>query len=380
MTHSLAEQFQASQNRLKPKAENYAVQVVDELLALAKNAQASDIHLLPADGDRLQFLLRIDGVLQEIGWLESSTPNIISRLKVLANLLTYRTDVPQEGRVRSQTGSSEMRVSTFPTIHGEKAVIRLFVGSGNYRTLGELGYPTEIQDQLEVLLTQTSGLMIVSGPAGSGKTTTLYACLRHIQTNCNTARSICTLEDPIEALLPGISQSQVKPNSEFNYQTGLASLMRQDPEVIMVGEIRDRETAQISFQASLTGQLVLTTFHSSHTADAISRLCDMGIEPYVLRSGLIGVLAQRLMRAKCRCDAGCEACRHTRYNGRIVIAELLLPNLKNLGRAILDQNDAEQIEEHAINAGMIPLIHRAQQAMKDGLTTQEEYTRIFGLV
>lgn len=373
MTVQLQQQFADRVGKLDPQRERFAVDVVERLLDLAREQGASDLHLLPQPEEQaLDALLRIDGVLHLLGRVSHGGQNVIARLKVLAGLLTYRVDVPQEGRIRNGPDQIEMRVSTFPTVHGEKAVVRLFVGSGEFRFLEHLGFPDEIESELQSLLLGSGGLFIVCGPSGSGKTTTLYAALRHIQQSSGALRSICTLEDPIEALLPGVSQSQVRPNTEFTYQRGLASLMRQDPEVILVGEIRDRETAEIAFQASLTGHLVLTSFHSGNAANAVSRLLDMDIEPYVLRSGLLAILSQRLLRRRDETSAG--------YRGRFVIAELLKPDLAGLGRAILDRRDAGELETLAAAAGMVPLIERARQAVARGLTTPEELIRVFGPV
>lgn len=366
-----------------PSREDYAVRVVDALLGLATECRASDLHLLPDTGGRdLLVQIRLDGVLHNLGIVPEGGPRVIARLKVLSGLLTYRTDVPQEGRLKSTTDDLEMRVSTFPTLHGEKCVVRLFVASGGLKQLEDLHLPAAVAASLQQLLRQPHGLLIVSGPSGSGKTTTLYAALRHLQRESITPRSLCTLEDPVEAVLPGVAQSQVKPDGEFTYARGLMSLMRQDPEVIMVGEIRDLEVARIVFQAALTGQLVLTSFHSGNAAEAVSRLCDMRIEPYLLRSGVLGILAQRLLRRTCTCvrsgAAGCPECRQTGYRGRLVAAELLQPDLAGLGRAILDREDATRIQELAVAAGMVPLQQCAEAACQRGETTSAELWRTFG--
>ena len=192
-----------------------------------------------------------------------------------------------------------MRLSTFPTLYGEKAVVRLFAGAGRFLRLDDLGLPDEVREALGALLAETSGAIVLSGPAGSGKTTTIYACLRELVAATAGRRSLATLEDPIEVAVPGVTQSQVNLAAGFTLETGLRSLLRQDPEVIVVGEIRDRPTAETAFQASLTGHLVLTTFHAGSAAGALGRLADMGIEPYLLRSGVLAVVSQRLLRRLC---------------------------------------------------------------------------------
>lgn len=355
---------------------------------------------------------RIDGVLQSIAHIPDIATNVVARLKVLSQLLTYRTDVPQEGRIiepldsRKPPGFNdsilndrqvEMRVSTFPTLHGEKAVVRLFIGSGQYRRLSDLGMPASIDAEWRRFLASTNGVLLVSGPAGSGKTTTLYASLREILHESPERRSIVTLEDPIEAEVPGITQSQVNGSAGFDYARGLRSLLRQDPEVIMVGEIRDRETAETSFQASLSGNLVLTSFHAGSSAEAISRVSDLGVEPYLLRSGLLGILSQRLLRRLCNCatpsdnptDAlglevgqfdtpvGCEQCAGTGYSGRLLLAEVLNPRAGDLGRAILLREDADELERHAITVGMQTLFTQACKAVEARDTSPTEVRRLF---
>lgn len=404
------DRFRRRLNGSDPSQPQHVTAVVDAILANAREAGASDVHLVPQESG-LSMQLRIDGVLQPIAELPKETStNVIARLKVLSELLTYRTDVPQEGRVRSDSvavangngasrNSVEMRVSTFPTLFGEKAVVRLFVGSGGFRFLGELGLPEDIETALQRLLDRRNGLLLITGPAGSGKTTTAYAALREIVRTSGSTRSISSLEDPIEAVVPGVAQSQINSAASFDYATGLKSLMRQDPEVIFVGEIRDRNTAETAFQASLTGQLVLTTFHSSSAAGAISRLSDMGIEPYLLRSGVIGIVAQRLLRKLCSCavdetagDAthlgldvrcakrpvGCEQCGGTGYRGRMIVSELLQPDLSGMGRAILSRGDATEIEGLAVQAGMMTLLRRASLAVEAGQTSPAEVRRVLG--
>ncbi|MCA9224057.1 MAG: type II/IV secretion system protein [Planctomycetales bacterium] len=406
---TLAEQLRG----LDARKADYATRFVDTLLAAAVSGGASDVHLTPA-ADGLDVRWRLDGVLHEIGrFPKGEAADIVSRLKVLAQLLTYRHDVPQEGRVRrgelAEGGASggesrasdavEMRVSTFPTLHGERAVVRLFGGGeAALRSLADLGLPDEITAALTRLLDETSGAILITGPAGSGKTTTLYASLREIVRRAGGSKSIVALEDPIEVAIDGVAQSQVNPAGGFTLATGLRSLMRQDPEVMMVGEIRDRETAEAAFQASLTGHLVLTTFHAGGAASAISRLADMSIEPYQLRSGVRAILSQRLVRRLCDCaewiddeaarlglpvqrvrePRGCADCGQTGYRGRLVLAEMLQPEPSDLGRAILSRDDAARLQQLARQSGMVTLWQRAVAAVEQGTTSPAEVRRVLG--
>ena len=381
---------------IDPADPNYATEFVDALLSLAQQRRASDIHVQPVE-DALTVLLRIDGVLQPLGSFPRTTrTSVVSRLKVLANLLTYRTDVPQEGRLPSGHVNTEMRVSTFPTLYGERAVVRLFAASGRLERLAELELPPDILDRLQSLLGETSGAILVCGPAGSGKTTTLYACLREIVAE-GGKRSIVTLEDPVESVVEGTAQAPIQPAAGFDFATGLRSLMRQDPEVLLVGEIRDRTTAEVAFQAALTGQLLLSSFHAGSAAAAVSRLTDMAIEPYLLRSALLAVVCQRLLRRLCDCrresqdpadrlgldvsqvflPTGCSRCGGTGYRGRMVIAEMLVPQ-GAVGRAILARRDAAVIERRALRSGMTRLWQRASAAADAAQTSPAEVRRVLG--
>ncbi len=371
---------------------------MDSVLASARKAGASDIHLLPGE-DGLAMSWRIDGVLHPIELLPRAiAPNIIARLKVMSQLLTYQTDVPQEGRIHLLEGNAETRVSTFPTLFGEKCVIRLFAGSNRYRYVDDLGFESELAGSLKSMLARRGGLILISGPAGSGKTTSIYACLREITEREEHPRSVATLEDPVESVMPGVAQSQMRPIAGFDYETGLKSLLRQDPEVIAVGEIRDRTTAQVAVQAALTGHLMLTTFHAGSAAEALNRLLEMGLEPYQVRSAVLAILNQRLLRRLCECAtesqepqhrlglaversrvaAGCEKCRGTGYQGRFLIAELLVPEAHGVGRSILERCDSIELESRAVAAGMKTRWHRAEEAVSTGVTSAVEIRRVLG--
>jgi type II secretory ATPase GspE/PulE/Tfp pilus assembly ATPase PilB-like protein len=387
MTASLPNDVSAELGKLDSSSPLYATQFVDLLLAAARDTGASDVHLHPQVGRSMassyDVRWRIDGVLQTLGeFPRGSAADIVARLKVLAGLLTYRTDVPQEGRIRGELApaSIEMRVSTFPTLHGERAVVRLFAGQSQFLYPQDLGLPQEIETALLQLLGETSGAVLITGPAGSGKTTTAYTCVREVVRGGQGGRSVVSLEDPVEMALPGVSQSQVQPAAGFDLATGLRSLMRQDPEVILVGEIRDRPTAETVFQAALTGHLVLSTFHAGSAAGGISRLIDMGIEPYLLRSGVRAMQHQRLVRRLCACaSAGCAECRHTGYRGRLVLAELLPPLVAELGEAVLARRDAVELARLAVAAGMIAISQRARSAVEAGATDQAEVRRVLGI-
>ncbi len=401
----------AAFGKLDPDGADYAPRAVDALLAAAGDAGATDIHLQPgAMGLEVKF--RVDGVLLPVATLPASVGgNVVARLKVLAGLLTYHSDRPQEGRIRLPVGQAsslpgqvaglphgEMRVCTYPTLHGERAVVRLFGGAGQYRYLDDLGLPPDVLQPLRRLLGETSGAIIVSGPAGSGKTTTVYACLREIAGQSAGARSLVSIEDPIEVAVDGVAQSQVHAPSGLDLAAGLRFLMRQDPEVIMVGEIRDRPTAEAALQASLTGHLLLSTFHAGSAAETVGRLLDMGIEPYVLRSGLLAILNQRLLRRLCVCacpsDApedrlglpvehvilprGCAACGGTGYRGRFLLVEMLALSRTELARAILSRADTATVERLAVEGGMLGRWQRACRAVADGLTSPSEVRRVLG--
>ena len=377
----------------------FATVVVDRLLESGRDCAASDIHLQPtAEGLLLRF--RLDGVLHSAGTFPSSVAaNIVARMKVLAELLTYRTDVPQEGRIRAGRSAVEQRVSTFPTLHGERCVVRFFAGGDSYQRLDDLGMPDEIVKSLRQCLAETSGAILVTGPAGSGKTTTAYACLRELAQATGVVRSLVSMEDPVEVAVPGVAQSQVNPTVDLDLARGLRFLMRQDPEVILVGEIRDRLTAEAALQASLTGHLLLSTFHAGSAAEAVGRLSDMGIEPYLLQSGVLAILSQRLLRRLCKCSresadvearlglpiekarvpVGCSECGRTGYRGRFVLVEMLNAEPTELGRAILSRSDAATLQRLAVKAGMVTRWQYACRAVEAGVTSPAEVRRVLGL-
>jgi type II secretory ATPase GspE/PulE/Tfp pilus assembly ATPase PilB-like protein len=385
--------------RLDSADPQYAVEFVDRLLAHLPTARVSDVHLRP-DGGGLDIHWRKDGVLVPVGNFPAGVAaNVIARLKVLAGLLTYRNDIPQEGRLRTDAAGLDIRLSTFPTLFGEKAVLRLFAEAGELQWLDDLGFPQYFRDRLQSLLTETAGAIIIAGPAGSGKTTTAYACLREIVRQTAGGRNVVSLEDPIEVPLAGVAQAQVNASVGFTLASGLRFLMRQDPEVILVGEIRDRETAEVALQGSLTGQLVVTTFHAGSAAGAICRLADMGIEPYVLRSGVLAVICQRLARRLCECArplnqpdrwlglpvqrakgaVGCAKCDSTGYRGRIVLAEMLPIDRPEIAAAMLARRDADTLGHLAEAAGMTTLWKQATAAVEAGDTSPAEVRRVLGM-
>lgn len=363
--------------------------LVDLLLAEAVRRAASDVHVEPTHS-AVEVRYRLDGVLHRVAALRRDlAANLVARLKVLAELLTYRLDIPQEGRIVDAVGryGVDMRVSTFPTVHGEKAVVRLFDASGRTFDLDQLGLPPPLLDACRRLLQERSGAILLTGPSGSGKTTTIYACLRHLVTAGGGGRHLVTIEDPVEQVLEGVSQSQARPGTEFDFARGLRSLLRQDPEVIMVGEVRDPVTAGIAIEAALTGHLVLSTVHAGSACGVISRLLDMGVEPYLLTSALKGVLNQRLVRQLCpHCRrqsdertweaAGCDRCAGTGYHGRLLLAELLTLDA-GLRQAILARCDIATLEA-AAGGDRETIWASAAAAVTAGRTTREEIARVLG--
>src|SRR5271154_2046471 len=326
--------------------------LVKYLLMDAVKARASDIHIEPWEST-LAVRIRLNGVLTELVHLPLDLMEKISgRFKVLANLVTYQTGLPQEGHVPAdpELGGVEQRISIFPTVRGEKIVVRIFDPSHRSFDLSALGFDDDVLQQFLKLITKPSGLILLTGPTGSGKTTAIYSALYTLVQRAGSTISIATVEDPVEFNLPMVAQAQVNLAQEFTYPRALRSLMRQDPQVIMVGEIRDPETAAIAVQAGLTGHLVISTIHSGSTAGVFARLMNMGIEPFLLASSVSGVLGLRLIRKNCtfcsqpyepelslmrlipvedretaqfRRGVGCDECLSTGFSGRTSVNELL---------------------------------------------------------
>src|SRR5437588_2024087 len=264
-------ELQVQLDGLVPSAPDHTSRLVDLVLEEAARRGASDAHFEPTHR-AVEVHFRVDGVLQKVALLNRDlAANVAARLKVLAELLTYRLDIPQEGSIRQADSryQADMRVSTFPTILGERVVVRLFDATGRVMDLEELGLAPEILNALVALMRERDGAILLTGPSGSGKTTTIYACLRHLVRVSGGGRHVVTIEDPVEQVLEGVSQSQARPGTEFNFARGLRSLLRQDPEVIMIGEVRDAETAQIAVQAALTGHLVFSTLHAGSACGVI---------------------------------------------------------------------------------------------------------------
>ena len=336
--------------------------LVDALIAEARRRRASDLHLEPGKNNVLARL-RVDGVLESLAELPLAlAPNLAARCKIIAGLLTYRLDIPQEGGFHDATG--EGRISTFPVVHGEKVVFRFFQSEA-IADLANLGFEPDVVSGLIQALDLRDGMLLVTGPSGSGKTTTIYTCLQRLAA---AGRQVCTLEDPVEREITGITQSSIRPAAGFDFACGLRSLLRQDPDVIMIGEIRDRETAESALRAGLTGHMVIATIHASSASGAASRLLDMGLEPYLLTGSLRAVLHQRLVRRAHLADG---------QHGRFPLAELLLPG-RRFREAVLARADAEVLDRAAITDGLVPLAEAAQAAVASGKTTAADVVRALG--
>jgi general secretion pathway protein E len=379
------------------------IRLVNSLLFRAVKERASDIHINPEEKD-ISVRYRIDGVLREvIRPPKRFQASIASRIKIMGGLNIAEKRLPQDGRIRIKIAGKDVdiRLSTVPTAHGERIVMRLLDKSNVVLDLAELGFETWQLKVMDGLITRSHGIVLVTGPTGSGKTTTLYGALAKIN---SPDLNILTIEDPVEIPLKGVGQVQVNPKIELTFASGLRSFLRQDPDVIMVGEIRDLETAEIAIQASLTGHLVLSTVHTNDAPGAITRLVDMGVQPFLVASSLVGVLAQRLVRVLCRdCKkpyvptaeerklvgltdkilqqagnpthlykaVGCPSCNQTGYQGRTGIYELMMVD-DDVRPLILKSVDANSIKRAAVERGMITLMEHGAYKVAKGVTTAAE--------
>jgi type II secretion system protein E len=376
------------------------VQFINDVLMTALRVRASDIHFEPFK-DRMRIRFRVDGVLKTFREIPvSKVSAVTSRLKIMANLDIAEKRLPQDGRIMIRVGGKEVdiRVSTLPTYFGERIVLRLLSKESILYSTKELGLLEEDYKLFEKLIHTPHGIVLVTGPTGSGKTTTLYAALSEIN---NEEINIITVEDPVEYQLDGISQVQVKPDIGLTFASALRSILRQDPDVVMIGEIRDVETAEIAIQAALTGHLVFSTLHTNDSATSVTRLLDMGIEPFLVASSVVGVIAQRLVRKVCPyCKEeytptfeelrelgienfkgsfyrgrGCENCMGTGYLGRTAIYEILIVDGR-IRKAILENKDSDEIKRLAVNRGMKTLRMDGAEKVKMGITTPEEVLRV----
>ncbi len=393
---------QEPQDLLEAADDAPIIKLVNSLLQHAVKERASDVHIEPFESE-IRVRLRIDNVLYEpIKPLPRSLhASIVSRIKIMGGLNIAEKRLPQDGRIRLKIAGRDydVRLSTIPITHGERVVLRLLPRTQDLQNLKLIGFNDQLLGVLEKLITRPNGILLVTGPTGSGKTTTLYAALAQINA---TDKNIITIEDPVEIQLPGVGQIEVKANIGLTFATGLRSVLRQDPNVILVGEIRDLETAEIAIQASLTGHLVFSTLHTNDAASAITRLVDMGVEPFLVASSLVAVLAQRLVRVLCKeCresyEAGreelleigvelperpvqiyrprsCASCNYTGYHGRVGIFELML--VDDDIRAMVSQNiDSKSIKKKAQQKGMKTLRADGARKVLQGITSVAEVLR-----
>ncbi|MEY3550836.1 MAG: hypothetical protein RL520_1504 [Pseudomonadota bacterium] len=366
----------AVEDLLEASADAPIIRMLNALLMQAAREGASDIHI-EAYERHSSVRFRVDGRLRDIihppRGLHAA---LISRLKIMADLDIAEKRLPQDGRISLRLGQRaiDVRVSTLAGIHGERAVLRLLDKSDNRLSLRGVGMPDHSLQAFEQLLHQPHGLLLVTGPTGSGKTTTLYAALQLLDT---AQANIMAVEDPIEYELAGIGQTQVNTKIGLDFAKALRAILRQDPDIIMIGEIRDHETAHIAVQASLTGHLVLATLHTNDAVSAVTRLTDMGIEPFLLSASLLGVLAQRLVRKLCvSCQgATCPQCAHTGYQGRTGIFELLVTDSR---MRVLIHNTAGEaaLREAAMQCGMRSLRDDGQRLVQQGITSAQELLRV----
>ena len=379
------------------------VQMLNSLFLRAIRSGASDIHFEPFS-DKVLVRFRLDGVLHEISTVPPHMyPQVVSRIKVISKLNVAEKRLPQDGRIKVRIGNKkiDMRVSTLPTVFGERVVIRLLDKSNKLLTLEELGLSEEDLKKYERIISKPHGLVLITGPTGSGKSTTLYASLLKLKT---PRKNIITIEDPVEYQIDGISQIQVNPKIDLTFASGLRSILRQDPDIVMVGEIRDRETAEIAVHASLTGHLVLSTLHTNDAPSAVARLVDMGVEPFLVASSIEGIVAQRLVRRICEnCKEryapsdkelyeirkyiqvdnvdflyrgkGCDECLGTGYRGRTAIYEIM-EITEDIRSSISKNPESSELREKAVSNGMKTLIQDGMEKVVKGVTTVEEVLQV----
>ena len=401
--NEIAQDFNEPVDLLDASDEAPIIRLVNSLLFRAVKQKASDIHVEPFERE-LIIRFRIDGVLYDVMHPPKRAQNsIISRIKIMSGLNIAEKRLPQDGRIRIKIAGKDIdiRVSTIPTAFGESVVMRLLDKSHILLELETLGFVGKNLETINEIIHRPHGIILVTGPTGSGKTTTLYAALSKINSK---ELKIITVEDPVEYQLPGINQMQVNPKIELTFATGIRSFLRQDPDVIMVGEIRDRETAEIAIQASLTGHLVFSTLHTNDAASSVTRLVDMGVEPFLVSSSILAILAQRLVRSVCRECArkyipeseelakiglrsedlqgrqlyrpvGCPKCLETGYSGRTGIHEVLLMN-DEVRADVMKGSDASTLRKVAQKHGMKSLRDDAAQKVLMGQTTIEEVLRV----
>jgi len=385
---SMADQFSLLASRedlLDVDGRAPIIRLVNQLIFDAVVAGASDIHIQPYEGS-VQVRQRIDGVLFDSFEIPKSIQEeVLTRIKVLGKMNIAEKRLPQDGRATVQLGDRviDLRIASLPTSHNERIVIRLLDKSARLYTLDELGMPATTLKKWQSLIRVDHGLILVTGPTGSGKSTTLYGALQEINSK---ESNILTLEDPIEYQLDGISQTQINEKKGMTFASGMRSLLRQDPDIIMVGEIRDQETANMAIQASLTGHLVFSTLHTNDAASAITRLLDLGVEPYLVASSLVASLAQRLVRQLCgackivsmdgtAAPVGCDKCRQSGFRGRIGLFELLVMN-DRIRTLVQSRENATVIRQAAMESGLVLLADDGQNKIKQGRTTLEEVLRV----
>ncbi|MGO1368249.1 GspE/PulE family protein [Senegalia sp. (in: firmicutes)] len=375
------------------------VRLVNSFIKQAISAKASDIHIEPYE-DRIRIRFRIDATLQEIMSPSKNTHSAITtRIKIISKMDIAERRLPQDGRVEMNIDgrSIDLRVSSLPTVYGEKIVIRILDRTSTIMTKKSLGFTENNLNRFNNLLSYPNGILLVTGPTGSGKTTTLYAALQELN---SIGKNIITLEDPVEYRLDGINQVQINPKSGLTFSSGLRSILRQDPDIIMVGEIRDEETARLAIRAAITGHLVISTMHTNDAASTVSRLVDMGIEPYLVASSVMGVVAQRLVRKICdSCKTeyisekkeedilniyepiklykgkGCSKCYNTGYKGRTSIHEVLEVD-KNMRQNINNNNSIDDLKELAKANGMTSLYENNKDLVVKGITSINELLKV----